>query len=395
MNIVGIIAEYNPFHYGHKYQIEHTKKQLNASHIVIVMSGYFVQRGFPAIIDPYRRAQMAILNGADLVIQLPTMYSLQSAEGFSNGAIRLLNQIPSVQFLSFGSECADLKLLKEMAEKTRPESVPYQTAIKKDIENGHSYGAANQRYLKSLFNRSTLYSNDVLALEYLRALENTNIKPYAIKRIGQAYHECGDPEKEYTSATSIRHSIDKVLKSSTSLPTPVHRLLMEAKEEQNGFTMLEPYLVLLKYLLFIKNTNYKDIVGYENGITELLMKHLLKENDWDSFIDQCRSRRYSPSRLRRFIFNALLSIEKEDLDNISSMNLPFFPLAFNSKGQEILRSIRDLTPYSIVSKFSDHYKNHPNRLLDIEHRATDLFYLQFHPFTPNKIFTKSPMQIKR
>ena len=186
MNVCGIICEYNPFHNGHKFHIEQTRKLFGATHIVAVMSGNFVQRGDLAIIDKYKRTETALKNGVDLVIELPVQYSLASAEQFAQGAVYLLDKLGCVNILSFGSECGDIELLKETAKAVKE----YQQSdeLKKAIDKGLTYPLALKKIIEEKYSESLSdplnYPNNTLAIEYINAIDKigSSIEPVTLKR---------------------------------------------------------------------------------------------------------------------------------------------------------------------------------------------------------------------
>ena len=201
MNILGLITEYNPFHYGHKYHLEESLSKTNSDYSVAVMSGSFVQRGEPSFIDKWTKAKMAVENGVDLVIELPFIYSSQSAELFALGAVKLLNSLNIVDFLSFGSEIGDLEPLNIISKVLLEEPTEFKTNLSYNLSLGYSFpvsrSLALEMFLKddplsNKYNFKTILkqSNNILGIEYIKALSktNSNIKPITIKRkeIGRA-----------------------------------------------------------------------------------------------------------------------------------------------------------------------------------------------------------------
>ena len=212
MKTIGIIAEYNPFHNGHKYQIDYIKENLGADNIIIVMSGDFVQRGTPAWTDKYLRTQMVLECGADVVFELPVSLSTSSAEAFAMGAVSLLDGLGVVDGLCFGSECGDISLLKNVADYLVNPPASYDTDIERLVKAGNSYPAARQKILEKQFkDMFTDYPdffsspNNILAIEYLKALTilDSDVKPYTIKRLGGNYHD----EELSDSSLSSAHPV--------------------------------------------------------------------------------------------------------------------------------------------------------------------------------------------
>ena len=214
MKITGIIAEYNPFHNGHLYQIRKAKEITGADYIIVVMSGNHMQRGTPALIDKYSRAKMALSGGADMVIELPTCYATASAEYFAMGAISILNQLGCVDSVCFGSESGDITMLSKIAHALVDESEDFVQSLKTKLKNGDTYPVARNAALAETINGFTTFDtilgfpNNILGIEYIKAIirQNSSIKPYTNTRIGSDYHSYKLAEN-FSSAISIRQSL--------------------------------------------------------------------------------------------------------------------------------------------------------------------------------------------
>lgn len=218
MKTVGIIAEYNPFHTGHEYQIDHAKKKLGADYVVIAMSGDFVQRGTPAVFSKYVRTKMALLGGADLVLELPVSVSTASAELFARGGVQLLSGLGVVDTLCFGSECGDTHALMDLAKVLAFEPETFQEKLRQNLKEGMTFPKARSQALCALFPdsesiRQILSSpNNILGIEYCKAIlrEKSSIVPSAIKREGNAYHETTLDQKNFPSASGIRRTLSEI-----------------------------------------------------------------------------------------------------------------------------------------------------------------------------------------
>lgn len=216
MNITGIITEYNPFHNGHLYHLNSAKKETNCDGVVCVMSGNFVQRGEPALIDKWKRAEMAILNGVDLVIELPTFYALSSAEFFAKGSISILDSISVIDNIFFGSECGNISYLEKIAKTLTLESFDLQSKIKENLKSGMTFAKARELSLKDILKDDSLEevlssSNNILGIEYIKSLINLNssILPITLKREGSRYND-KSLTSTFASATSIRENLKKI-----------------------------------------------------------------------------------------------------------------------------------------------------------------------------------------
>ena len=222
MNVLGIVSEYNPLHSGHVYHIAASREKTGATHAVCVMSGNFVQRGEPAIVDKWARAKMALNSGIDLVIELPVVFACASAEIFARGAVRILNQTGIINYLCFGSEQGELETLKRIASVLAEEPSEFRTSLKKYLKQGLSFPAAREKaltgYLRDVPGGIMDKSNNILAIEYLKALITTGsgMEPVTIRRKGSGYQDSIITET-FSSATAIRN----FLKETGSVSDPV------------------------------------------------------------------------------------------------------------------------------------------------------------------------------
>lgn len=369
MIVCAIIAEYNPFHNGHLYQIQQIKKTLNASHIVVIMSGSFVQRGQSAIINKYNRAKLAIDNGVNLVIELPSYYTLQSAKYFAQGGVNILNSSNVVDYLVFGSE-SDNKSIKSASEMIFSNEDIYNENIKHYMNLGNSYVKSTRLALEKLGVDCKLGSNDILALEYTNALRNKNIKGYSIIRKGQNYLST-EKSNSFPSASYIREELrnKKIENLVDEVPKNVFEYLYKNKINKS---MNNEYFDILKYKVFVEKKSFNKIISYENGMENLIKNNLIKSNNVDELIDKCTSARYTKARISRFILSYLLDMEK--ISNVESYNY-IRPLAFDSKGIQVLNLMKNNSEIPIVSKFSNYYKSNNNPLLNLELKASNLYNL--------------------
>ena len=212
-NVLGIISEYNPFHNGHMHHLQECKKNTKCDGVICIMSGNFMQRGGPAIIDKWKRAQMAIENGVDLVIELPTYYAVSSAEFFAYGSVSILNSLEIVNNLFFGSECGDIKSLTKIAQTLVEEPWEFKEILKRNINSGLTFAKArelalieftNDNYIENIISSS----NNILGIEYIKAILKLNspIVPFTLKREGSSYND-KLLSTSFSSATSIREAL--------------------------------------------------------------------------------------------------------------------------------------------------------------------------------------------
>lgn len=297
MNVVGIIAEYNPFHEGHAYQIQKAKEQCGAEFAVVVMNGDFVQRGEPAIFDKYTRTKEALLGGADLIFELPVRFGLSSAGDFAMGGVLALNALPFVTHLCFGTETGDLTPLLQAATFLCDEPDSYRTRVKHFVKQGILYPKARSLALvaeSGLPTQTWDSPNNILGLEYCVALQklHSKIKPFTIRREGQGYHDNDTPAlSDFPSATFLREKIRK------------------AGEKEN--LSLSDFSSLIGYsLLTAKDLcRIKDITP---DLSDRIRNELPKYREINEFVKTIKNPSLTTGRIKRSFFQCLFDIEKEE-----------------------------------------------------------------------------------
>lgn len=297
MNVVGIIAEYNPFHEGHAYQIQKAKEQCGAKFAVVVMNGDFVQRGEPAIFDKYTRTKEALLGGADLIFELPVRFGLSSAGDFAMGGVLALNALPFVTHLCFGTETGDLTPLLQAASFLCDEPDSYRTRVKHFVKQGILYPKARSLALAAesgLPTETWDSPNNILGLEYCVALQklHSKIKPFTIRREGQGYHDNDTPAlSDFPSATFLREKIRK------------------AGEKEN--LSLSDFSSLIGYsLLTAKDLcRIKDITP---DLSDRIRNELPKYREINEFVKTIKNPSLTTGRIKRSFFQCLFDIEKEE-----------------------------------------------------------------------------------
>ncbi|MBQ4109765.1 MAG: nucleotidyltransferase [Clostridia bacterium] len=328
MKISAIICEYNPFHKGHKFHIEKTKELTGSDYSVALMSGNFVQRGEVAVFDKYERAKAAINCGADLVLQLPTPYSLSSAEFFAGGAVKILNRLNVITHLSFGSECGDINLIRDTAKKLLSEEV--QSKIKENMKTGIPVFKAIENASGSEILSSP---NNILAVEYLKALikEKSSIIPVTLKREGDYHSESTD--EIFSSATAIRSIIHE---NDYSQLVPEEAYEIFKNHTPRSEKIIESAII---YSLRVKKPS--DLLKYPDvseGLENAIINAANKFDTLEDIIMAVKTKRYSYTRIRRIIYNIFLDIDK----SLRSAEPEYVKvLDFNEKGREILREIKE------------------------------------------------------
>jgi predicted nucleotidyltransferase len=346
MKTCGIICEYNPFHNGHKYQIEQAKKKTNADVMIAIMSSHFTQRGEPAFIDKWKRAEAAIQNGIDVVIELPYIYSTQAASQFASGGVELL-KLCDVDYISFGSECGNLENLLEIADT--PVNLNH---VREIMDTGVSFPRAY-----SLLT-SQMEPNDILAVCYLKAIKDTNIEPVLIER-NTGYF---DPNiQPIASAFAIRNAIKN--KEDISTSTPMSDIL----NTSNYVTMDNFYPYIKTFLTMTPSSTLSKYFLITEGIENHLKKCAEQSETYDQFMEQAVTYRYTASKIRRCLVHMMMQVTKEDVKQLgrpSSIRV----LAFNDVGREWLHTKRK-SELNVASRFADL----PKEWRELEFKATQLY----------------------
>lgn len=390
MKIAGIIAEYNPFHNGHAYHIEHTKaeKEGGATHVVAVMSGWFTQRGEPAVVSPFARADVALRNGVDLVIALPLPWAMSSAQYFAEGGVYLLGALNCVDLLSFGSECGDMEALcfvRRLLDDPRTAG-----RLKELMATGASYAAAMQQAVAESGGekRAKLLDtpNNTLGIEYLGALtrQNSSIKPYTVGRMG-VEHDAVCPIGSMASASYIRELLrsGRTRNVGTFVPNTVCDMLVRAAE--NGTCPSREELAE-RAVLAVLRTRSKDqlsrLPSVSEGIENRLYNAIRDAGSLEDLLDTAKTKRYTRTRLQRLIYSAFLGVT----DELASGMPPYIRvLGANARGHEILRTAKQNgVTLPIITRASDaaNLDDHAKRVFALECRAADLYSLFLPTPTP-------------
>ena len=346
MKIVGIVAEYNPFHNLHVFHIEESKKLSGGdAAVVCVMSGDFVQRGEPAIFSKFARAEAAVAGGADLVLELPLPWCMSSAEGFARGGVGLLGALGCVDYLSFGAEYADVKTLSMIATMLMDPSL--DRAIREELKTGVSYAAARQATVaRDLGSLATVLEapNNILAVEYLKAIyeQRLRIEPLAVERKGPAH------DGEGGSAAELRHMLELEKSIREYVPRDCWKLYKEEMEQGRGpVTTGALELVILSRLRMKKQADFALIPDDAEGLSKKLCDAAHEETSLDGILSAAKSKRYALARLRRMCMCAALGIQAGVSDGIP----PYARvLAANARGREVLRIAQEKSKIPILTK---------------------------------------------
>lgn len=365
MKTVGIVAEYNPFHNGHAYHIKKAKELAGADYCVVVMSGDFVQRGAPALMDKYLRCECALRNGADLVLELPVYYAVSSAEHFAKGAVALLDKLGVVDSLCFGSECGDIRLLTEFAGELLDESPAFKETLGRELRMGHTYPQARNSALIASAPRLTGHidvltnPNNILGIEYIKALltMDSKIQPYTVRRAGASYHD-SSLDSGFCSALSIRESLRQdgnTAELSKQVPA-VSLPVLENAFKKSFPIFSDDFSLLLQYSLLSGEaagfTEYPDI---DKELSDRILKLLPKYQDFRSFCDLLKSKNRTYTRISRSLLHILLGIRREELFCCVAEGPVFYArmLGFREDASPLLCAIKKEGKIPLLSKLSD------------------------------------------
>ncbi|HBC97728.1 MAG TPA: nucleotidyltransferase [Clostridium sp.] len=407
MNITGIIAEYNPLHNGHRYHIEKSKSITGCDGIIAVISGNFVQRGIPSIIDKWAKTRLALLNGIDLVIELPVLYSLSSAEFFAFGAVSLLENLGIVKNLCFGSECDDIQLLKSIGKILSSEPEEFRYTLKKNLSSGISFPQARSNALIEFFHsRNNLESgkcslekilsspNNILAIEYCKSLARlkSNITPVCIKRIGSSYNSL-NIEDNFSSSSSIRNFIREKGNFDdlrNNLPCSVFSTLKRMNCSGYDFTFEDFMVPYLKYKYFFNGESLKKLPDVSEGIENRIFNAIKNNHSYKGIIESSKTKRYTYSRISRILCQFFLGFDHFDTDSLRKNTCPYIRvLGFNSSGKKILRAIKENSHLPIYTKMPQR----AGQILKMDTLATNAYSLLNKNIPFNYDYIKSPIII--
>ena len=361
--ITGIIAEYNPFHNGHAYQIEQARLLTGCDFLVVVMSGDYVQRGAPAVFDKYTRARMALACGADLVLELPVACSCASAEFFASGAVSLLDGLGCVDFLCFGSESGDLQSLMEPARILAKESPVFQEALRRGLSLGLSFPAARKEAFRACASNPDILDlpNNILGIEYLKALlqRESILKPVTIKREGQGYHDTL-LDSRFASASGIRRFLKQEEAPLSALPALKESLpdpVMEVLKDTLAHTLPvweEDFSMLLRYELLRQSAS--DLTRYADISPDLgrrLKNCADKFSSFSEFVALVKTKDVTYTRITRALFHILLNLTGKDTRN--SVAMPYARiLGFRKDHSRILGLLKENSRIPIIPKAADY-----------------------------------------
>lgn len=375
MTSVGIVVEYNPFHNGHKY---HLKKAKEMGDIVIaVMSGDFVQRGEPAFLNKWKRCMTALLEGVDIIAELPVFYSCQSAEIFAKGAVGILNILEADKII-FGSESSDTEKLKKIIELEKNEK--FLEKLQENLKKGSSYPTAYNKEIENFLGKEyTVSSNDILGIEYIRAVEfwQSKTEIYTLKREGTGYHSY-ETSGNIASASRIRKMVeeendfDKIKKF---LPEKAGEILFE--EVSSGKTAaLSQFYNLIRYAVLTGKENLKNIQDMEIGFENRLYEAALVSENFEDFMNKIITKRFTIGRVQRVLIHVLLGITKDLTENVKK-KIPYVRImGFSQKGREYLKNLEKDKDTKIITGLKNIQKilsEEERKILELNERAGKIY----------------------
>lgn len=358
MEIIGIVAEYNPFHNGHLYQIQKIKEKYPDSILVAVVSSTFTQRGTVSILNKWTKTKIALDNHIDIVIELPFVYATQSSDIFAKGAVTLLNKLKVTRII-FGTERDNLNELSLSAD-IQLNNKEYHKLVKLYFSKGLNYPTATNKALEDLTGQVVTTPNDLLALSYIKEIKSNNyqIKYENIKRTS-SYHGT-EINNNITSASNIR----KLYQENKDIDN-----LIPYSKEQLYKVDMNKFLPLLKYQIFLNQDNLNKYQTVDEGIEGRIIKYITKSSTYEELINNIKTKRYTYNKISRMLLHILISFTKEEAQNI---NIDYIRLlGFSPNGKHYLNKIKKELDVPLITG----YKKYISKVLDIELRTTKIYTL--------------------
>ena len=409
--VIGVVAEYNPFHNGHYYHLQATKEITGAEYCVAVISGNFTQRGDTSIVNKWAKAYMAICGGADLVIELPTVYSISSAENFASGAVKILDNLKVVDAISFGAEANDLATLNNIANVLYEEPKAYTNILSHELKKGISYPASRENALMMYLNDIKRYANtlsspnNILAIEYLKALkiQKSKLEPIMIKR-KKVYYNDNKIVDDFASATAIRKLLQDGEYANLRKVIPRSSYTIIGQESRKGGMVLSLAKYEKEIIYALRKMTVEEIADLPDvseGLQFAIKNAANEANNLKDLISNIKSKRYTQTRIQRILLYALLGIDKKLMEN-SRKVVPYVRvLGFTQKGKSLLSEISRRNPkLNIITSLKKYMNQNQNKnkvlaeMLEKDIFATDVYTLGYIgdskanlDFTNNMIIT--------
>lgn len=376
--VIGIIAEYNPFHNGHIYQINKIKEKYPDSIIIVCTSSSYTQRGELSILNKWEKTKVALLHGVDIVIELPYVYSTQSSDTFAKYSVSLLEKL-YIDYLCFGSECNNTDKLKEAA-KVQINNLDFDIKVKSYMKKGYNYPSAINSALIELIDYDIKEPNDLLAVSYIKEIYSNGyfIRLFNIKRTN-SYHDL-DLNNKIVSASNIRNRLTERKTIKDKVPKEVYDILKNK-------TLDSKYFEFLKYKI-ISEDNLEKYVDVDEGLNVRIKKYINKCNSLDELIKYIKTKRYTYNRISRMLNHILCSFTKEENDQVKKLEYIRI-LGFTENGRTYLNEIKDEIKLPILNK----YDTKKYKTLEIEKRVTEIYSSVYTDILDMEIRNK-PIYIK-
>lgn len=378
MEIIGIVAEYNPFHNGHLYQIQKIKEKYPDSILVAVVSSTFTQRGTVSILNKWTKTKIALDNHIDIVIELPFVYATQSSDIFAKGAVALLNKLKVTRII-FGTERDNLNELSLSAD-IQLNNKEYHKLVKLYLSKGLNYPTATNKALEDLTGQVVTTPNDLLALSYIKEIKSNNyqIKYENIKRTS-SYHGT-EINNNITSASNIR----KLYQENKDIDN-----LIPYSKEQLYKVDMNKFLPLLKYQIFLNQDNLNKYQTVDEGIEGRIIKYITKSSTYEELINNIKTKRYTYNKISRMLLHILISFTKEEAQNI---NIDYIRLlGFSPNGKHYLNKIKKELDVPLITG----YKKNISKVLDIELRTTKIYTLIIGNELPLEEYRNKPIIVQK
>lgn len=374
--VLGIIAEYNPFHNGHLHHLQNSLKLTNADYTIAIITGNFTQRGSTSLIDKWSKAEIALKNGIDLVIELPLLYSISSAENFAEGAIKILSSLNVVDYLSFGAETDDIVTLNVIADTLYREPKEYKNILSHELSKGLSYPKARENallmYLQDIRRFANVLStpNNILGIEYLKALKKfkSPIMPVAIKRFDVGYNDTTYTEN-IASATAIRNIVKNNSLDILKKVVPENSFSTILENIKIGHVLPDLSTFEKQIIYNLRSMSIEEIANLPDvseGLEYAIKNAANSCNSIVEFLSIIKSKRYTSTRLQRILLYSLLNITKKDMQ-ISRKTVPYIRvLGFNERGRYIISEVARQNPkLEIVTSVKKYLDSCNNRNLQL------------------------------
>ena len=406
--VLGIIAEYNPFHNGHLYHIAKSKEETGAQYVVAVISGNFVQRGNTSIVNKWIKTKMALLNGVDLVIELPTIYSISSAENFAEGAIKIFNSMGIVDTISFGMEANELATLNNIANVLYTEPKEYITMLSHELNKGNSFPKARENAVMMYLNDIKRYanvmsgSNNILAIEYLKAMKKTKstILPLGIKREKVLYQDKYIVD-DFASATAIRKMLLTKQLGDIRKVMPKSSYMLLGEELKAGHYVIDIARFEKEILYTLRKMSVQEIANLPDvseGLENTIKNAADSCNTLEELINIVKTKRFTQTRIQRILLYSLLGITKKQMET-SRKTVPYIRvLGFDNKGKELISEMMTLNPklnvITSVKKYIDTVANKTSKeMLETDILATNIYTLGYYSDSYSNLDYTSKIEI--